>query len=226
MRDFRDAKAMAASLRQALSDRSVGITHSESLELISRTFGYDNWNILSARIEAERPTRPAPAPASVTLCCSFCGKSRHDVAALIAGPAVHICNECVGLCDGVLVDLDISKAVGAARARTPDVSASDLAAEALAGHDRAQLEAARRSGEGVLQHLDWSLRQVTAAQARAPGEPWGPDETARKRGWTRDPLEGKSPEEISDHKAALERQRAALAERLRLIDEALAARGG
>jgi hypothetical protein len=52
MRDFRDAKAMARALRDALKSRVVEITHSESLELIAKTFGYDNWNILAAKIEA------------------------------------------------------------------------------------------------------------------------------------------------------------------------------
>ena len=33
-----------------------------------------------------------------TLYCSFCRKSQHKVKKLIAGPAVHICDECVGLC--------------------------------------------------------------------------------------------------------------------------------
>lgn len=32
------------------------------------------------------------------LCCSFCGKDRHAVAKLIAGPSVFICDACVGLC--------------------------------------------------------------------------------------------------------------------------------
>ena len=31
------------------------------------------------------------------LCCSFCGKNQNEVLKLIAGPAVFICNECVGL---------------------------------------------------------------------------------------------------------------------------------
>ena len=35
-------------------------------------------------------------------CCSFCGKAQVDVAKLIAGPGVFICDECVGLCDGIL----------------------------------------------------------------------------------------------------------------------------
>ncbi len=36
------------------------------------------------------------------LCCSFCGKSQHEVLALIAGPSVFICEECTDLCIGIL----------------------------------------------------------------------------------------------------------------------------
>lgn len=38
----------------------------------------------------------------LTLNCSFCGKSNHEVAKLIAGPNVFICNECVSLCTGIV----------------------------------------------------------------------------------------------------------------------------
>jgi|SRR5215472_1149329 len=34
--------------------------------------------------------------------CSFCQKSRNEVAKLIAGPGVFICDECVGLCVDIL----------------------------------------------------------------------------------------------------------------------------
>jgi ClpX C4-type zinc finger protein len=34
--------------------------------------------------------------------CSFCGKTEHDVDRLIAGPAVHICDGCVGTCNKIL----------------------------------------------------------------------------------------------------------------------------
>ena len=37
-----------------------------------------------------------------TIHCSFCQKSRHDVAKVIAGPGVFICDECVGLCVEIL----------------------------------------------------------------------------------------------------------------------------
>jgi hypothetical protein len=82
---------MAQALRRALATQDVSLTHSQSLELIAQAFGLDNWNILAAKIEAERPSRPAPAPTSdgtKTLYCSFCGKSQHAVQTLIAGPDV------------------------------------------------------------------------------------------------------------------------------------------
>lgn len=40
-----------------------------------------------------------------TLHCSFCGKSQHEVAKLVAGPgALFICDECVGLCNQYIAD--------------------------------------------------------------------------------------------------------------------------
>jgi hypothetical protein len=104
MRDFRDAKAMAYSLRDALKANAIQTTHSESLELIAKAFGYDNWNILSAKIDAAQPrsgsaTSPQNrAPQEKLLYCSFCGKNQHEVQKLIAGPAVFICDGCVDLC--------------------------------------------------------------------------------------------------------------------------------
>lgn len=51
MRDYRDAKAMAKALREALGEREMAITHSEALEIVARQFGLANWNILSAKID-------------------------------------------------------------------------------------------------------------------------------------------------------------------------------
>jgi len=116
MRDFRDAKTMAHALRGALKDKAIETTHSESLELIAKVFGYENWNILSAKIDSAAPgaggeQAPSPPmsrePASTkTLYCSFCGKSQHDVRKLIAGPAVFICDECVELCEDIVDEDD------------------------------------------------------------------------------------------------------------------------
>jgi len=111
MRDFRNAKIMAHALRDALKAKTVETTHSECLELIAKAFGYENWNILSAKIDAAQPHKPGrPTPSSTegdsasqkTLYCSFCGKSQHEVRKLIAGPTVFICDECVSLCDDII----------------------------------------------------------------------------------------------------------------------------
>ncbi|MFT0850026.1 ATP-dependent Clp protease ATP-binding subunit ClpX [Achromobacter sp. F4_2707] len=39
-----------------------------------------------------------------TLHCSFCGKSQHEVRKLIAGPSVFICDECIDLCNDIILE--------------------------------------------------------------------------------------------------------------------------
>ena len=36
--------------------------------------------------------------------CSFCGKSKESVKKFISGPSVYICNECISLCNEILVE--------------------------------------------------------------------------------------------------------------------------
>ena len=64
MRDFRDAKAMAHTLRAALAARGLQITNSQSLELIAEAFGVADWNTLNAviRAEATAPRNNASPP--------------------------------------------------------------------------------------------------------------------------------------------------------------------
>lgn len=52
MRSFLDAKLMARSLRSVLARRQVDVTHAEALEIVAAQFGFDDWNILAARIKA------------------------------------------------------------------------------------------------------------------------------------------------------------------------------
>jgi hypothetical protein len=70
MRDFRDAKAMAHTLRAALAARGLKITNSQSLELIAEAFGVPDWNTLAAAIRTEaaaprQKTSPPPLAAGV-----------------------------------------------------------------------------------------------------------------------------------------------------------------
>jgi hypothetical protein len=68
MRDFRDAKAMAHTLRASLAAKGLKITISQSLELIAEAFGAADWNTLTAAIRAEAvaPRKNASPPPSPT----------------------------------------------------------------------------------------------------------------------------------------------------------------
>ncbi len=37
-------------------------------------------------------------------CCSFCGATQEEVRKLIAGPGVYICDQCIDLCNDIIVD--------------------------------------------------------------------------------------------------------------------------
>lgn len=183
MRDFRDAKAMARSLRDALHTKAVETTHSESLELISKAFGCENWNVLSAQIEAanvpltDQPSLPPVEeqrdPESPTiLYCSFCGKSQHEVCKLIArlaglpGPHVFICDECVDLCTGIVEPDDgkelfrLAKGTGESEVRAEPVMldlARRASTEELAHYverGRKGVERNRVAVEGIQRRLD------------------------------------------------------------------------
>lgn len=59
MRDFRDAKAMAQSLRETMSTKQISLTHGETLEIVSKMLGLADLNTLSALIVSDR--EPAQA---------------------------------------------------------------------------------------------------------------------------------------------------------------------
>jgi len=65
MRDYRDAKAMAHTLREALNAKSISLTHSECLELVAKTLGFHDWHVLSAKIQSESKL-PAGEPGRAT----------------------------------------------------------------------------------------------------------------------------------------------------------------
>lgn len=60
MRDIRDAKLMAKSLREAMAERQVPLSHSQTLEIVARQLGYAGWNVLAAKIGREE-SEPGPA---------------------------------------------------------------------------------------------------------------------------------------------------------------------
>jgi len=82
MRDFRDAKAMARTLRAALAAKGLKITISQSLELIAQAFGVADWNTLAAAIRQE-----APAPRNDA------SSSPPPIAERVLGPGPHFSRE-------------------------------------------------------------------------------------------------------------------------------------
>ena len=70
MRDFRDAKAMAHTIRAALTANGLKISVSQSLELIAKAFGVADWNTLSAAISADSggadPGAPRRSPSAAS----------------------------------------------------------------------------------------------------------------------------------------------------------------
>jgi hypothetical protein len=152
MRDFRDAKAMARSLRDALTAKAVDTSHSESLELIAKAFGYDNWNILSAKIDAVQPRSSTAAghenpTQQELLYCSFCSKNQHEVRKLVAGPGGYICDECVDLCTDIVDEQMLRLIEG------DEESARAMSTERLTHYVEHASEGQRRT-HVALQHIE------------------------------------------------------------------------
>ena len=51
--------------------------------------------------------------------CSFCGKNQHEVRKLIAGPSVFICDECIDLCNDIILEESQEAARDAVRTELP-----------------------------------------------------------------------------------------------------------
>jgi hypothetical protein len=174
MRDYRDAKVMARALRAGLTDQSLTVTHSQSLELVAKAFGFDNWNILAAKIEAARPAaaEPAPEPAkgASVLYGSFCGKSQHDVKKLIAGPNSFICDDCVGLCADIIEHGDVLALLAEDERAGGEAAGYPKLAQYLAEQSSAHLNAYLAKMDRELSRMRDGLAGVEGAiEARAEG---------------------------------------------------------
>jgi len=167
MRDYRDAKTMAKGLRRSLADLGTELTHSQSLELIAQAFGFDNWNILAAKIEAARPA-PAAEKQSTdeTLYCGFCKKSQHDVKLLIAGPDTFICDECVAICDDVIEDNEVERFLKTPSPETDPVTALEAY---LAARSTEQMAAYLGRAEKRIADQQQAVDDIDAGGARLPG---------------------------------------------------------
>jgi ATP-dependent Clp protease ATP-binding subunit ClpA len=85
MRDFRDAKVMAHTLRAGLATKGLNITVSQSLELIAQAFGVADWNTLSAVIRDrhnDAASPQSPALATVHRALAYARQRKHQYVTL------------------------------------------------------------------------------------------------------------------------------------------------
>ena len=71
--------------------------------------------------------------------CSFCGKTHQQVIKLIAGPGVYICDQCIDLCNTIMVE-----EVGKPHERVLDAQIEDAARAAREAVDRLRVLAQQR----------------------------------------------------------------------------------
>jgi hypothetical protein len=120
--------------------------------------------------------------------CSFCAKSQFDVVKLVAGPGVFICNECIDLCNQVIMEEARRKgsppddAVRSGKPRVPPtlkawdgLSDDDLLAEMVRAH------AAHQNVDRAVAHHVAALRARGLSWARI-GEALG---MTRQSAWER-----------------------------------------
>ena len=82
-----------SSLRELAA--SLGLSHQRVHQIVEEAGGSRRWIRVKGGGSGGRRD-------DLLLVCSFCGKSQHEAAKLIAGPSVYICDGCVTLAEGVL----------------------------------------------------------------------------------------------------------------------------
>ena len=78
-------------------------------------------------------------PTNGELLCSFCGKNQDEVKKLVAGPSVYICDECIELCNDILVEEDEREAISRRKTTIPKPSEiKEALDEYVIGQERAK----------------------------------------------------------------------------------------
>jgi ClpX C4-type zinc finger len=105
------------------------------------------------------------------LCCSFCSKSQLDVAKLVGGPGVYICDECVGLCNEIIAAELAGTAGRTQKAKTPDARREPPPIKAWEGLSDEELLGEMVRAHGAHTNVDRAVARHVAA-LRARGVTW------------------------------------------------------
>jgi ATP-dependent Clp protease ATP-binding subunit ClpX len=119
-----------------------------------------------------KPAKTGKSPSAkrpaLTLFCSFCRKSEHEVKALISGPGVSICDACVELCNGIIAKLPPTLPIGGGRSveiAWLDTQPTDILLKLLTPLEATSEDVARRLQTMVetLRERDVSWADIGAA---------------------------------------------------------------
>ena len=73
------------------------------------------------------------------LLCSFCGKNQDEVKKLVAGPSVYICDECIELCNDIIVEENEREVISQRKSTIPKPSEiKEALDEYVIGQERAK----------------------------------------------------------------------------------------
>lgn len=105
------------------------------------------------------------------LTCSFCNKDQSEIAKLVAGPGVYICNECIDLCNQIIAQEIGSGGAGVTEADRPTSSQDPTTIKAWEGLSDDDLLAEMVRAHGAHQNVDRAVGHHVAA-LRARGVSW------------------------------------------------------
>ena len=97
--------------------------------------------------------------------CSFCGKARREVRKLIAGPDVQICNECIALCNDIVLGKDQTWEPAAVRDAREGTRMTGWDHETVAARLAAALRTAAARQRDTAAQVEWLAEAVLAGDA-------------------------------------------------------------
>jgi hypothetical protein len=97
-----------------------------------------------------------------TLHCSFCAKTQDDVAQLIAGPGVLICDECVAICNDV-ISAEHARAKAQEESPASEAAAADLQGMETAPHPIGNVQS--MSTEQLLRRVQFQEKLLEQSRA-------------------------------------------------------------
>jgi len=118
---------------------------------------------------------PAANSAKRVYRCSFCGKAQVDVKALVAGPGVFICDECVQLCQQIIKkEKHKSAPQDAPNQLLPDNAPTETLLKTLAGYDGAfeRIDAGMQDIADILREREVSWATIGEALAVSRQAAW------------------------------------------------------